>query len=136
MLSLLPGFQLYFSSLSFNKHHLHPRVLPWILPHWTQRFWKSSDHRLHCCCSHSCPGWLCMPSKCHSDTTRPQQGVFTMCHPHPPISILRNNLARLSPLICHPPTVDCPTSPLKLTPAFLQCVHWCPGWLDLVEDPM
>jgi hypothetical protein len=41
---------LYFTSLTFNKLHLYPRVLPWILPSGIQRIWKSSDHRLHQCC--------------------------------------------------------------------------------------
>jgi hypothetical protein len=35
-----------FLSLTFNKLHLHPLVLPWILQSVTQRIWKS-DHRLH-----------------------------------------------------------------------------------------
>jgi hypothetical protein len=43
----LPCSLLYFPSLTFNKLHLHPCVLPWILPHKTQRIWKTSDYRLH-----------------------------------------------------------------------------------------
>jgi hypothetical protein len=36
---------LYFSSLTFNKFHLHPCVLPWILPHKTKNlvlFWSQT----------------------------------------------------------------------------------------------
>jgi hypothetical protein len=36
-----------FPSLTFNKLHLYPHVLLWILPSGTQRIWKASDHRLH-----------------------------------------------------------------------------------------
>jgi hypothetical protein len=42
-----PCSPLYFSSLTFNKLHLYPHVLPRILLHGTQKIWKSSDHRLH-----------------------------------------------------------------------------------------
>jgi hypothetical protein len=38
---------LYFPSLTFNKLHLYPHVLQWILPCGTQRIWKPSDHRLY-----------------------------------------------------------------------------------------
>jgi hypothetical protein len=32
-----------FLTFKLHKFHLHPCVLPWLLPHWTQRIWKSSD---------------------------------------------------------------------------------------------
>jgi hypothetical protein len=49
MLSVLPGFHVYFPFLTFSKLHLHLHVLLWIPPSGTQRLWKSSDHRLHHC---------------------------------------------------------------------------------------
>jgi hypothetical protein len=84
----MPPFVIFF--LTFNKLHLYPHVLPWILPRGTQRTWKSSDQTLHHCintCSHLKP---------HECTHTYQQFVLLSPHQIHPLNSAHRIVAHIS----------------------------------------